>query len=184
MIFEKTEKRKLWGEYEEPLLELESSLEESNLEDSSLDEPTSEALRLWGGQSGAGEQTGGQYIWKVRRPRWGLQLEVDEHILRPIWKDDAGSYPWGIQGCGLSATTHRKKDVNESWKNWFLNPGRLWRCFFSQHRKNQSCNKNLIDGFPSAPPLRKNLRGKNFKRWRHYLNHKLKLGDLLCLKTK
>ena len=36
----------IWDEYEEPLLELESSLEEWNLEDSSLDEPTSEEDNL------------------------------------------------------------------------------------------------------------------------------------------
>ena len=98
------EEEDFWDEYEESLSE--SSSDESNLEDSSLDEPSSKEDNLevdhkW--ENNAHERLGDHDGW--------VQLGVEKRSLRPIWKDDAGNYLQGIQGCGLSATKKCEKQL-------------------------------------------------------------------------
>ena len=91
------EEENFWDEYEE--LRSESSSDESNFKDYTLDEPSSEEDNPDGGNSrgdntheGLGDADG------------GVQLGVEERSFRPIWKDEVGSYLRGIKGCGSSAT--------------------------------------------------------------------------------
>ena len=51
----------------------------------------------------------GGNIFKGLKDNGGVQSKVKENSFKPVWKNDAGSYLWGIQGCGLSAATKCKK---------------------------------------------------------------------------
>lgn len=94
---------------------MESSSDESSIEDSSLVEPSSdednpEVVKKRGDNTskGLGDEDG------------GVQLGDEERSFKPVWKDDAGE---GYQGVGLYLQRNEKGDVIEIWKNWLLKPG-------------------------------------------------------------
>ena len=103
---ENERKKRFCDELEE--LQSESSSDESNIEHSSLGEPSSDEDNMEvnnqrgdNTREGLGDQDG------------GVQLGVaEERSFRPVWKDDAGSYLRGMQGCGSSATEKRERRRN------------------------------------------------------------------------
>lgn len=87
------EEEEFWDELDE--LQSESSSDETNIEDSSLEEPSSdedskEANNKRGDNTGEGlgDQGG------------SLQLRIEEHSFRRVWRNDAGSFLGGMKGCG------------------------------------------------------------------------------------
>ena len=134
-------------------LQSESSSGEPNIEDSSLDEPSSdgdnlevsnkrgENTRLW-----LGDQDG------------GLQLGVEERSFRPVWKDDAGSYLRGMKGYGSSATEKRERRRNRESEKSTSESRSIVEMFSAQRNKNQSRNKDVTPDAASAAPPPKVLK--------------------------
>ena len=58
-----------------------------------------------------------------------VQLEVKDHSIQPVWKDNAGGYLQGIRGCVSLATEKCKQRRKERWKSQLLQPGQLLICF-------------------------------------------------------
>lgn len=140
-------------EYEEPLSE--SSSDESNVE-SSLDESSSEEGDLgW-------DNVRGDNTLEGLGDDGAVQLEVKEHSFKPVWKDDAGSYLRGIQGCGSSATTKREKRRKQEMEKSVSGSRSIVEMFFSQQSKNQSCNQDSTSDFAPVLPLSTELKGKKF----------------------
>ena len=116
------EEEDFWDELEE--FQSEPSSNESNIEDSSLDEPSSDKDNLevnnkWGDNT---------YEW-LGDQDGGVQLRVEERSFRPVWKDDAGSYLRGIKGCGSSATEKRERRRNRELEKSASQTSLMWRCF-------------------------------------------------------
>ena len=91
-----------------------------------------------------------------------VQLEVKEHSFKPVWKDDAGSYLRGIQGCGSSAATKREKRRKQEMEKSVSGSRSIVEMFFSQHSKNKSCNQDSTSDFAPVLPLSTELKGKKF----------------------
>ena len=143
-----------WDEYEESLSE--SSSHESNLEDSSLDKPSSgegnlevDNKRGDNTHEGLGDHDG------------GARLAVEERSFRPIWKDDAGRYLRGIKGYGSSATEKRQKRRKRELEKSASESRSVVEMFSTQRSKNQSHNE-IIHSMPhQLLPPPKTLKGGN-----------------------
>ena len=72
----------------------------------------------------------------------GVQLGVEEHSFRPIWKDDAGSYLQGMKGCGSSATEKREKRRNRELEKSASQTRSIVEMLSIQRNKHQSHDIN------------------------------------------
>lgn len=77
----------------------------------------------------------------------GLQLEVQKHVIMPVWKDDAGGHLRGIRGCGSSATAKREQRRKREMEKSASTTRSIVDMFSAQFKKNQSQDEN--DQLPS-----------------------------------
>ena len=136
-----------WDEHED--LRSESSSDESNFAESSLDGHSSDKensevdnRRGNGTQEGLGDNDG------------GIQLEVKDRSFRPVWKDNAGEYLRGIRGCGSSATEKRERRRKREMEKSASTTRSIVDMFSAQLNKNQSQDERTSSApsFPIFPP--------------------------------
>ena len=137
------EAKDFWDEYEEPLLE--SGTDESSIE-STLDEFSSEEGDL-GLDNVRGDDLRGEHTLEGLGENKRVQLEVKENSFRPVWKDDAGSYLRGVQGCRSSATAKREKRRKQEMEKLASGSRSIVEMFSSQHSKNQSRSEDTTSDF-------------------------------------
>ena len=151
--------------------QLESSSDESRFDKSSLDGKSADEENLEV-DNGRGDNTQG-----LGDNDGGVQLEDENSIFRPFWKDNAGGYLQGVRRCSSSTTRkcerRRKKELEKS-----TSTTRSIVDIFS-------AQSNKILSTPSpAVPSSKSSKGK-VKETRHELQTQAAqdLGELLRLKT-
>lgn len=157
-------------------LRSESSSEKSNVDESSLverssDEEDSEV------DIGRGDNT----KEGLEDNDGGVELEVDDHNFRPVWKDDADGYLQGVRECGSSTTGkwERKRKLEKSAPTIRS----IVDIFPTQLNKNQFSGKGPLPTLPAVSPpkiSKEKVRETRFKSQTRAVHD---LGELLCLKT-
>ena len=135
---------------------MESSSDDSSIENSSLIEPSSDEDNLEvdnkrgdNTSEGLGDEDG------------GVHLGVEERSFKPVWKDDAGSYLRGISGCRSSASEKRKRRRNRDLEKSASQTRSIVEMFSAQYNKYQPHNKDVISNIaPAAPPPQTLKEGK------------------------
>lgn len=95
----------------------------------------------------------------------GVQLEVNDHSFKPIWKDDASGYLRGVRGCGsLTTEKHERKRKKELEKS-ASSTRPIVDMFSAQSSKNRSSDKDLLP-IPS-PTVSLKTSKKKLKENRH-----------------
>lgn len=111
----------------------------------------------------------------------GVELEVDDHNFRPVWKDDADGYLQGVRECGSSTTEkwERKRKLEKSAPTIRS----IVDIFPTQLNKNQFSGKGPLPTLPAVSPpkiSKEKVRETRFKSQTRAVHD---LGELLCLKT-
>lgn len=121
------EEEDFWDEHEDLRSELSS-------DESSSDKSSSDKSRLCGrsfdeedsdGNYGRGDNTK-EGLGNNDR---GVQLVVEDHSFKPIWKDDADGYLRGVRGCGSLTTEKRERKRKKELENSASTTSQLWICF-------------------------------------------------------
>ena len=171
------EEEDFWDEHED--LRSESSSDESRFDECSLDEQSAdeESLEVDNGrgdntQEGLGDNDG------------GVQLEDEDPIFRPVWKDNAGGYLRGVRGCGSSTTEKRERQRKRELEKSASTTRSIVDMFSAQSNKNQSLDKGPLSTSPPAPPPSKSSKRKvKETRLESQTQAAQDLGELLRLKT-
>ena len=131
------EEEDFWDEDED--FRSESSSDDSNIDESSFDERSSDEENS-GVDNGRGDGT----QERLGDNNGGVQLELEDHSFKPVWKDDAGHNLRGVRGCGSSATekleSRRKREMEKSAST----TRSIVEMFSTQSNKNQSQDKLAI----------------------------------------
>ena len=131
------EEEDFWDEHED--FRSESSSDESDFVESSLDGYSSDEETLDEGENGGdGTQEG------LGDDNGGVQLEAKKHIIVPVWKDDAGGYLRGIRGCGSSATEKRERRRKREMEKSASTTRSIVDMFSAQFKKNQSQDERIL----------------------------------------
>ncbi len=143
-----------WDEFEE--FQSESSSDELNTKDSSLDEPSSNEDNVEvGNRQGDNSHVGLEDQYE------GLKLGDKECSFKPVCNDDAGSYLQGMKGCGLSATEKQKRRCNQELKKLVFETRSIVEIFSTHREKNQSHDKNVTpDAASVASPPKTSKEGR------------------------
>lgn len=97
----------------------------------------------------------------------GVELEVDDHNFRPVWKDDAVGYLQGVRGCGSSTTEKWERKRKRELEKSASAIRSIVNIFSTQLNKNQSSDKGPLPTLPPAvsPPKisKEKVRETRFK---------------------
>ena len=158
----------------------ESSSDESNFVESSLDGCSSDEEDLDVREDGRGDsiQEGlGDNDEEV-------QLKVKDHSIQPVCKDDAGEYLRGIRGCGSSATEKRERRRKRDMEKSASTTRSIVDIFSAQLNKNQSRDECILSAslptISSPKSTGKEVRETRFESQTRAVHD---LGELLRLKT-
>ncbi len=141
----KREEEDFWDELEE--FQSKSGSDDSNIKDSSLDEPSSDEdnvvvdnRRGDNTHIGLGDEDG------------EVQLGDKESSFRPVWKNYAGSYLRKMKECGSSATEKRERRCNGELKRSVSQTKSIVEMFSVHCDKNQSHDKDVTPDAASVGP--------------------------------
>ena len=114
----------------------------------------------------------------------GVQLEVKDNIIQPVWNDDAGEYLRGIRGCGSSAIEKRERRYKRGIEKSASITRSIVGMFSAQLNKNQSRDERVLS--TSLPTIfspknkRKEVRETRFESQTQAVHD---LSELLRLET-
>ena len=171
------EEEDFWDEYEG--LRSESSSDESRFDECSLDERSTDEESLEvdnrkgdNTQEGLGDNNG------------GVQLEDEDPIFRPVWKDNAGGYLRGVRGFGSSTTEKRERQRKRELEKSASTTRSIVDMFSARSNKNQSLDKGpLSTPLPAPPPSKSSKRKVKETQFESQTWAAQDLGELLRLKT-
>ena len=148
------EEEDFWDEHED--FRLESSSDESNFVELSLDGYSSDEENQDGRENRRGDST----QEGLGDDDGGVQLELNNHSIQPVWKNDAGKYLRGIRGCGSSATEKRERRRKRELAKSASTTKSIIDMFSAQFNKNQSLDKRVLSASLPAIFLPKNTEKK------------------------
>lgn len=112
-----------------------------------------------------------------------VQLEDQNPIFRPVWKDNTGRYLWGVRGCSLSTTEKRERQCKRKLEKLAFTTRSIVDMFSVQSNKNKSLDKNPLSTPLPAPPLSKSSKKVKDTRLESQTRAAQDIGGLLRLKT-
>ncbi len=167
-----------WDEHED--FRSESSSDESDFVESSFDGYSSVEENLDEGENGGGDST----QKRLGDNDEGVQLEVKEHIIQPVWNDDADEYLRGIRGCVSSAIEKRERYCKREMEKSASTTRSIVDMFSAKFNENQSQDERILSASLPAIFSPKNtgreVRETQFESQTRAVHD---LSELLRLKT-
>lgn len=155
------------GRDEHEDIQSESSSDESRFDESNLDE---EDLELDDENTGVDDGRGDNTQEGLGDIDGGIQLEDEDPIFRPVWKDNAGGYLRGVRGCGSSTTRKRERQQKRELEKSASTTRSIVGMFLAQSKKFHLLPHQPPYQPPYQPFPQKVQKGK----WKkHDMNYKL-----------